>query len=549
MTDKFTQYAHLHILIFIAALANLSALFIPILEPDGATYAAIAKNMVLNNNYWELFSMQRDWLDKPHFPFWITALSFNLFGFENWAYKFPGILFIFIGAWYTYRFAYERYNNKTIGLWAALFLLSAQHILMSNNDVRAEPYLTGLIIASFYHFYKAHAKHSFWHLVAGALFAGCAIMTKGMFALFPIAGALAGHFILSRQWKALLHWRWLLAAILIFIFILPELYSLYIQFDAHPEKIVFGTKNVSGIRFFFWDSQFGRFFNTGPIKGKGDPFFFVHTTLWAFLPWSVMLYAGLANLIRWRGRPRQEWYTFAGAMITFLLFSASSFQLPHYINIVFPFFAVITAAYIFYIETPGARRFLTITQWVQIILILIAIPLLHFFVLKPENPSVIGIIYTLILIAGIFVYPRLLRGAPKNQLIAASVFAVLAINVYINLIMYPELMKYQSGMNAAEYVNKHYPGRQVLQTRQFVSYPFDFYSNERVQYIDSIADLDKAKYAGALLFVPVRALEGPVPDSLPRFNHFGISRLTGKFLYHETREAQSEPYVLLPVEP
>src|SRR5690606_39682498 len=122
---------------------NLSGLFIPILEPDGATYAAIAKNMVLNDNYWELYSMQRDWLDKPHFPFWITALSFKLFGFENWAYKLPGILFIFLGAYYTYRFAEERYNSVSIGLWSAIILLTAQHILMANNDVRADPDNTG----------------------------------------------------------------------------------------------------------------------------------------------------------------------------------------------------------------------------------------------------------------------------------------------------------------------------------------------------------------------------------------------------------------------
>lgn len=63
------------------------------------------------------------------------------------------------------------------------------------------------------------------------------------------------------------------SGIILLIFISPELICLYIQFDSHPEKIVFGNTHVSGIRFFFWDSQFGRFFNTGPIKGKGDPFF------------------------------------------------------------------------------------------------------------------------------------------------------------------------------------------------------------------------------------------------------------------------------------
>jgi len=34
------------------------------------------------------------------------------------------------------------------------------------------------------------------------------------------------------------------------LFITPELFCLYIQFDRHPEKILFGHTSVSGIRFF-----------------------------------------------------------------------------------------------------------------------------------------------------------------------------------------------------------------------------------------------------------------------------------------------------------
>jgi hypothetical protein len=90
--------------------------------------------------------------------------------------------------------------------------------------------------------------------------------------------------------------------VLILLFITPELYSLYTQFDIHPEKVVFGRTNVSGLKFFFWDSQFGRFFNTGPIKGNGEPTFFLHTTLWPFYPgllffmWQYLIYFANGNM-------------------------------------------------------------------------------------------------------------------------------------------------------------------------------------------------------------------------------------------------------------
>src|ERR1051325_645922 len=137
--------------------------------------------MVLRNNYWELYFQGNDWLDKPHFPFWITAFFFKLFGIHTWSYKLPGVLFVLMGAGYTYLFT-RRFYSKTVALWSVLILLTAEHIIISNNDVRAEPYLTGLIIASIYHFYKAQQNKWFGQIVAGSLFAAMAIMTKGMFA-------------------------------------------------------------------------------------------------------------------------------------------------------------------------------------------------------------------------------------------------------------------------------------------------------------------------------------------------------------------------------
>lgn len=249
----------LYLLIGIAVLVNFSALFVPVIGPDGTLYASIAKTMAQSNNFVDLYAYGQDWLDKPHFPFWITALSFRLFGICTWAYKLPGILLMMMGAFYTYLFGKALYNKQT-GLWAMLILLTAQHIILSNNDVRAEPFLTGLIIASVYHLYQSHIKNSYLQLLWGCLFAAAAIMTKGVFAIIPIGGAIAGHFIITKQWKQLFNLRWLIAIVLTLIFILPELYCLYQQFDLHPEKLVFGEHGVSGVRFFFWDSQFGRFF-------------------------------------------------------------------------------------------------------------------------------------------------------------------------------------------------------------------------------------------------------------------------------------------------
>ena len=64
----------------------------------------------------------------------------------------------------------------------------------------------------------------------------------------------------------------------------PELYALYMQFELLPQKNIFGNTQTSGIRFFLWDSLFGRFVNNGSIKSDREPFFFVHTFHWYYYP-------------------------------------------------------------------------------------------------------------------------------------------------------------------------------------------------------------------------------------------------------------------------
>src|SRR5215475_14903201 len=84
---------------------NATALFVAILEPDGALYATIAKTIANTGDFINLKVDGKDWLDKPHFPFWVAAISFKIFGVNSFAYKFPAFLFWGIGAYYTFRFA------------------------------------------------------------------------------------------------------------------------------------------------------------------------------------------------------------------------------------------------------------------------------------------------------------------------------------------------------------------------------------------------------------------------------------------------------------
>ena len=536
----------------LAILVNFSGLFIPIMDFDAGVYASLAKNMVLRNDYVNLFFQGNDWLDKPHFPFWITAFSFKLFGIHTWSYKLPGILFVLIGAYYTYLFA-RRYYNSTVALWAVFILLTAEHIIISNNDIRAEPFLTGLIIASIYHFSRSVNSKIGWHLIAASFFAACSIMTKGLFTLIPIGGAIAGGLIIKKEWKLVFHWRWLIAILLIALFTIPELYCLWSQFDNHPEKIVFGKTGVSGIRFFLWDSQFGRFTNTGPIKGRGDYFYFLHTLLWAFLPWSLVMYAALINKIRNGIRKtynkNEEWFTIIGSLFTLLIFSLSRFQLSYYCNIIFPLLAILTAGYLFKIKDSASAIFKIIQNSFSVIILIGGILLLVFYSPVINSYLLLSMVAGLILL--LILFPLWLKVNSNISAIYRAGLASLAVNLFLNCFFYPDLLKYQSSTEAAFYINDKYPG--VPAGRFNIYAPaFEFYIKDSLLKADTTATKMPTPGRNCILYVTEKELafikkQGRPYEIIKELNEFHVAMLTEKFIDKRSRNETLKKYFLVKI--
>ncbi|MEP7238070.1 MAG: glycosyltransferase family 39 protein [Ferruginibacter sp.] len=535
-----------YLLLFIGIALNATGLFSPILEPDSALYASIAKRIALSNDWINLYGDGGDWLDKPHFPFWMAAAAFKIFGVGSFSYKLPAFLCWLLGIRFTYLLTGLLYN-KRIAQFAVIIYVTALHAVIANFDVRAESYLTCCVMAGLYYMYRIQQDKNLRYIIFAAFFIACAVMTKGIFILVTIAGGFVIYWLLKKDWKQFINYRWWLMLLLIFIFILPELYALYVQFDLHPEKIIFGHTNVSGVKFFFWDSQFGRFFNTGPIKGKGDPTFFLHTTLWAFLPWSVLFVTALVQLFRRKTTFKKEHIVVYGsAAITFILFSFSGFQLPHYIVIIFPHFSIITAAYVYSIaeKQKVVSRLMVVHTGLNILLTL-AIITLVIFCGFPFMYVIAGIIL-IIGVSSIWFFRKPNAG---NLIVKGFFFAVL-LYPFLNLVFYPNILKYQSGMQAANWMKANSINAPVGSYIKH-SYSLDFYSTADVTRLENteavkiyaaatpVIIYTSKEYGDSLMAANFKV------ELLKTFSFYPVSRLNLKFLNAKTRESQLEPIVLL----
>lgn len=539
------------ILLAVVLFVNSLGLFCDIFLQDSSLYAVISKSLAASGNYWDLYVNGKDWLDKPHFPFWVCALFIKLLGANTFSYKLASLLFFFLGLYYTYLLARKLYGQQVAYL-SVLILGSSVHILLSNNDARAEAILLGVVMGATYYLHELKETFTFKNLVLAALYSAAAIMTKGVFVLIVLYSAVWGDVIVKREFRKFLDIRWGLVLVLTFLGVLPELYAVYHQFDLHPEKVVFDKQNVSGLRFFLWDSQLGRFFNTGPIKGKGDVFFFLHTMLWAFAPWVCLGFFALfrqVQTLRSRVSRSNEYLTLFGFSVMFLVFSLSKFQLPHYTNILFPFLAILIAAALVDQSNKWLQVVVRYSVNLYAVLFAVVILLMAYFFRTDDMWFALAMAVAVLLVV-IYINRSAVTSAYKYLIL--GVLSSLLFFTYLNLGFYPKLLTYQHGSQMAHYLNQNYPKQRVFVN--FDDWLLQYYTQTPCHKIETLEQLMLSSKDRRALVVADDAFYNQIKQSnlifreLKRFDSFLITRLTTTFLHYKTRPSTLTYYYLLAIE-
>ncbi len=460
------------------ALAYLIGLFVPLMDADAAHHANIALHMYLQNDYVHLVDKGNDYLDKPHLLFWLAAMSYQVLGVSAFSYKIASLLFSIAGAFATYRLGTLLYNTQT-GKLAAFILVSAQAFILACMDVKMDALLTANIILATWQLIETVIYKKWYNLVLAALFMALGFATKGQIGLVMPGVALFFFLLYKRDFRQMFHIRWLALLALVVLFISPVLYCYYLQFDLHPTKTIRGMSGISGVKFILWGQNIERLDGGNWGGGKRDYFFYLHTMLWAFLPWSLLAYYATGMKIKalWKDRfryiPGEEALT-AGTIVTvFTLISLSKFQLPHYLNILFPFFAILTAVCLLQLHSRQKWRTLRIMRNIHVPVIVTAVILVALLCSYafPVQSYLSWILAGAVMITGFLFYKRaeLLR-----QLLITNMAGIAVINILLNGNFYPALMQYQAGYTLAKTVQQQaIPNGQVAfyNTHSFV---FDF---------------------------------------------------------------------------
>ncbi len=516
-----------------------------VMNIDAAQYAAMSLEMLQSGRFLEVYEQGRDYLDKPPLVFWTGAFSFWLFGVSDFAYKLPSVLFSLLGAWSLFRFARLYYPASTARL-AAWMLLTSQAFFLMNQDIRTDNLLLGAFLLTCWQIAGYEKNRKAIYLLGTGLGLGLGMLAKGPMGLvFPVL-TFVPVWLIQGRWRLILSPGWLLSLFIAALLLAPMCYGLFTQFDQQPGKLIHGRTGVSGLYFYFWEQSFGRITGASEWKNQTGPLFFVHTYLWAFLPWVALLIPALAGrVLTLRRQPWPEYYSLCGWLLVLLALSSSRYKLPHYCYVTLPFAALICASWWQQAATARMIRFLSVYSWVITGVVALFCILVTTWIFPV--PGITGLLVTLGGSA-VIVILYILYGQDGHRWFWRLSGSALILNLVMNAWFYPALLKYQSSSRAMQWLRAEGIPSTSVYRFQTDATALHFYNRLPVHELDP----GSLPTSGGPIYVYTHdagrealAAHLQTTEVAARFADFPVTRLQWPFLDPGTRDKKTKNYYLI----
>lgn len=310
----------------------------PLLEPDEGRYSEIPREMIERGDFITPTLNYVKYFEKPVLHYWLTALSFKLFGYTEFASRFWPALLGVLGTAVTYGLASFLFGTRA-GFFSGLilatswiyFAIAQINIIDMGVSVFITMALAGFLLGS-----AGNRRHLL--LFYGGM--GLATLSKGLIGIV-LPCAVAGAWILAtRDWKLIRRTLYGWGILLFFGLTLPW-------------YIAVCLKNPEFFHFFFIREHFLRY--TTKIHGRYEPaWFFIPILLAGGLPWTAFWLRPLAGL----RESREKLFLFLWFAVIFSFFSFSSSKLIPYILPVFPALSILAGEKIDrYLKRPDLEPF------------------------------------------------------------------------------------------------------------------------------------------------------------------------------------------------
>lgn len=464
--------------------------FVPLTEPDEGRYSAIPREMNLSRDYVTPHLKGTIYLEKPPLCYWATALSFKIFG-EN---EFSSRLFTALCAWGCILLVYSIgtfYHDAKTGFYgAAVLTTSLYHFAIGRVNILDMPlaFFVSLAIWLGYR-YLSNGEERKTRLYLLYLFCALAFLTKGLIGIvFPFAIIIL-WLVFSKRWRDIIK---LFSPVGMIIFLVVT----------GPWLVLVQRANKDFFWFFFVQEHFLRYTTT--MHSRNEPFYiFIPIIIAGTMPWCAFLLKAIKESgikIAALFNPAEKLFLLTWAGFIFLFFSVSSSKLIPYIAPVFLPIAVFMG-HIFRVYDDNREQNLARSRSSRILyhlpvivqsLLFIAVLCAPSFLKSHNIPFRIWwpwVIVPVVLQIAIMIVPYLVRKKwGKGWFITVYALSFLFLGATI-FSASQFLTPYKTAYPVAKAIKEYVPADREVYQYGMSLYGIDFYTRMRTPVVDDIGEL------------------------------------------------------------
>ncbi len=297
----------------------------PLWDTDEGMHAATSKDMVVTGDYITPRLNGEAFYDKPVLFNWLVAVSLRVFGFTEFAARFPAAILGFAGVFLTYILG-RRMFTATVGLLGAVVLAtSIEYIILSRvvvHDIALLFFMT-LALYSFYGAFESGHRRLI-HLLIFYASLGFAVLAKGPVGLL-LTALIVGLFLFFMRRLAFIKEMGLVWGIAVFLLI------------AAPWYVLIMLRNPDYAGYFFLKQNVMNFISA-EARHPRPFYYYFHILMGGFFPWSFFLPVALIHGVRRRSEEHgsARLYLLLWVGVVFVFFSTASSKLSPYILPLFP---------------------------------------------------------------------------------------------------------------------------------------------------------------------------------------------------------------------
>jgi 4-amino-4-deoxy-L-arabinose transferase-like glycosyltransferase len=291
---------------------------LPLTDPDETFYAETAKEMVSKGEWVTPTLFGKPQFEKPILFYWLTEISFKIFGVNELSARIPSAVFGTLGVIFMYLLGSVLFSRRC-GLLSALALATCVEYFILARACITDMVLTVLLLGGFLAFFYGYTTRKDVFYVLSAVSFALAVLTKGPAHLLLAGLTILVFLAVNRDMGAIFRmplWQMILAYLAVSA---PWYVAIY---RIHGKEFVdafFGFQNVNR-------------FLTAEHKIGSQVYYNIPILFGGFFPWSVFLPFGIYHMVRnVRGKGPGVSFALIWLVVIFGFFTASSTKLPTYI--------------------------------------------------------------------------------------------------------------------------------------------------------------------------------------------------------------------------